>query len=78
MKYVYATYMYYREADGSVTKDKYIRAIMDDGHDAMIVASQFFALKDFLDAGGTIAPSPDPEPKLENLALVNAQQGVGN
>jgi hypothetical protein len=70
MKYIYATYMYYREGDGTVTKDKYIRAIMEDGHDAMIVASQFFALKEYLDSGGEIAPSPEPEPIPNNLEMV--------
>jgi hypothetical protein len=74
MKIIYATYMYYREGDGTVTRDKYIRAIMEDGHDQMIVASQFFALKDYLDAGGTIAPSPDPEPRPENLEMVRTAQ----
>jgi len=75
MKYIYANYMYYREGDGTITKDKYIRAVMEDGHDAMIVASQFFALKDYLDAGGTIAPSPAPEVMQTNLdAIPQANQ----
>jgi hypothetical protein len=70
MKYVYASYMYYRDGDGTVTRDKYIRAIMEDGHDQMILAAQFFALQDYLAAGGTIAPSPDPEPMQSNLDAI--------
>jgi len=75
MRYVYASYMYYREGDGTVTKDKYIRAVMEDGHDAMILASQFFALKDYLDAGNEIGPSPQPEVMQSNLdAISQAKQ----
>jgi hypothetical protein len=74
MAYVYATYMYYREGDGTITKDKYIRAIMEDGHDTMILAAPFFMLQDYLNAGGTIAPSPDPEPMPENIELARSAQ----
>jgi len=42
----------------------------------MIVASQFFALKDYLDAGGTIAPSPEPETMQTNLDAIAKQQAT--
>jgi hypothetical protein len=75
MRYVYAAYMYYREGDGTISQNKYIRAVMEDGHDAMILAAPFFALQDYLAAGNEIAPSPQPEIMQSNLdAIPQAKQ----
>jgi len=63
--------MYYRESDGTVTKDKYIRAILEDGSDIMILSAPFWMLTDYLQSGGEIAPAPEPEIIQTNLEMVS-------
>lgn len=75
MKYVYANYMFYREGDGTISQNKYIRAVMEDGHDQMILAAPFFALTDYLAAGNQIGPAPELQVMQTNLdAIPQANQ----
>ncbi len=74
MKVIHAAYHVYREADGTLTKDKFIRCIMDDGFDTMILARQFFLLKEYLDAGKEVFAAPEPEVMQVNLDMVAAAQ----
>jgi hypothetical protein len=69
MQFIHAQYLAYRDSDGSTSVDKYIRAIMIDGHDIMILAAPFFALKDYIDAGGEILPPEPIVPMQINLQV---------
>ena len=71
MKIIHAQFLAYRDSDGELSTDKYIRAIMDDGHDLMILAKPFIALRDYLENGGEVLQAePIVEVNHVNLEMV--------
>jgi hypothetical protein len=69
MQFIHAQYLAYRDSDGTLSSDKYIRAIMADGHDIMILAAPFYALTDFIAGGGEILPPEPVVPMQVNLQV---------
>ena len=78
MKIIHAQYQIYREADGTPTTDKYIRAILEDGYDTMILAKPFFALKEYLDSGAQVLMAPEAEINHVNLEMAKGVKPVPN